>query len=117
MVAPSATNGEEEVEEDVEIERTVEKEDITTNAFLFQNSPNPFSTQTEIKYFVPDNAENACIYVFSLNGNLLLTKPITAIGNGSVTICGNELSAGMYIYTLAIGGVEADSRRMIITEK
>ena len=69
MIAPSTTNDEEdvEVEEEIETEKPLEKEDITTNAFLFQNSPNPFSTQTEIKYFVPENAENACIYVFSAN--------------------------------------------------
>ena len=110
MFAPSTTND----EKDNVMEESPEKEDITTNAFLFQNTPNPFSTQTEIKYFVPENVENACIYVFSLNGNLLLTKPIVAMGNGSVTISGNELSAGMYIYTLAIDGLEIDSKRMIL---
>ena len=91
--------------------------DAATNAFLFQNTPNPFSTETEIKYYLPENVENACIYVFSLNGNLLLTKPIIATGNGSVTINGKELNAGMYIYTLAIDGVEVDSKRMILNEK
>ena len=88
----------------------------TANAFLFQNTPNPFSTQTEIKYFVPENANNAVIYVFSLNGNLLLTKPISQLGNGGVTINGNELEAGMYIYTLAVDGQEVDSKRMILNK-
>ena len=111
MLAPSST------EEEVKTEEIIEDEDITTNAFLFQNTPNPFSTQTEIKYYVPENTENACIYVFSLNGNLLLTKQITATSNGSVTINGSELEAGMYIYTLAIGGVEVDSKRMILADK
>ena len=108
MLAPSST-------EDNENEDLNETEDITTNAFLFQNTPNPFSTQTVIKYFVPENTRNACIYVFSLNGNLLLTKTISNTGNGSVTVSGNELNAGMYIYTLAIDGVEVDSKRMILT--
>ena len=111
MVAPSSAT---EEEDSIEI---VEEEDVATNAFLFQNTPNPFSAETEIKYYVPQNANNAVIYVFSLNGNLLLTKPITAIGNGSVTISGNELSAGMYIYTLAVDGVEVDSKRMVLSER
>lgn len=93
------------------------EEDITTNAFLFQNTPNPFCSQTEIKYFIPENAENVVLYVFSLNGKMLITKPITQLGNGSVTINGNELEAGMYIYTLAIDGQEVDSKRMILNEK
>ena len=88
--------------------------EATTNAFLFQNTPNPFTAETEIKYFVPVNADNAVIYVFSLNGNLLLTKPITQLGNGSVIINGQELEAGMYIYTLAVDGQEVDSKRMIL---
>lgn len=88
--------------------------EATTNAFLFQNTPNPFTAETEIKYFVPVNADNAVIYVFSLNGNLLLTKPITQLGNGSVIINGQELEAGMYIYTLAVDGQDVDSKRMIL---
>lgn len=101
-------------EESVE---TAEKETIATNAFLFQNTPNPFSTQTEIKYFVPEDTQNAILYVFSLNGNMLLSKPITRTGNGSITINGSELEAGMFIYTLTVNGVEVDSKRMILTDK
>ncbi len=111
MVAPSSIPNEEEINE------PFEEEDITTNAFLFQNTPNPFSTQTEIKYFVPENTDNAVLYVFSLNGNMLLSKPITQTGSGSITISGSELKPGMYIYTLAVNGVEADSKRMILTDK
>ena len=93
------------------------KQTKTTDTSIFQNTPNPFSNETEIKYYMPENADNACIYVFSLNGNLLLTKPITQMGNGSIVISNSELEAGMYIYTLAVGGVEVDSRRMVLTNE
>ena len=98
---------------------TDNKQTKTTNtsSFLFQNTPNPFRTQTEILYYLPENAENAVINVFSLNGNMLLSKPLTKTGNGSITISGSELEAGMYIYTLAIGGVEVDSKRMILNNQ
>ena len=88
-----------------------------TNAVLYQNTPNPFSAETKIKYCLPENVENAAINVYSLNGNLLLTKPITQLGNGSIIINGNELEAGMYIYTLAVDGQEVDSKRMILNSK
>lgn len=110
MLAPSSATEDEETEELIE-------EDITTNAFLFQNTPNPFSTQTEIRYYLPENAENAVLYVFSLNGNMILSEPITQTGNGIIIINGSELKPGMYIYTLAVNGVEADSKRMILTDK
>jgi len=96
---------------------TSNEEDAAFSAYLFQNMPNPFSRETEIKYYVPQNTDNAFLYVFSLQGNMLLTKPIVETGNGSVTISASELQPGMYIYTLAVNGQEVDSKRMIITEE
>lgn len=87
-----------------------------TEAVLYQNTPNPFSAETELKYNVPENAENAAINVYSLNGNMLLSRPITQTGNGSITISGNELEAGTYIYSLSVNGQEVDSKRMILVK-
>ncbi len=84
---------------------------------MFLLTPNPFSHETEIKYYVPENADNAVLYVFSLQGNMLLTKQISQMGNGSIEISASELQPGMYIYTLAVNGQEVDSKRMIITEE
>lgn len=102
---------------DAEVYKSSETIKVATNAFLFQNTPNPFSHETEIKYYVPENADNAVLYVFSLQGNMLLTKPVSQLGNGSITISASKLQPGMYIYTLAVDGQEADSKRMIITEE
>lgn len=90
--------------------------DITTNAFLFQNTPNPFTYDTEIKYFLPEGSSNATLYVFNLQGNLLITENIEGAGNGSVTINGSNLTPGMYVYSLLIDGLEVDTKRMILTE-
>ena len=84
---------------------------------LYQNEPNPFIEGTTIRYYLSENAVSACIYVFSLNGNLMLTKPIASTGNGSVNINVNEINAGVYIYTLVVDGVEVDRKRMILNEK
>ncbi len=56
-------------------------------------------------------------YLFHLNGNLILTKPIKGTGNGSITIRGNELQPGMYLYSLNVDGKEVDTKRMILTDK
>jgi len=90
--------------------------DILANAFLYQNTPNPFNTTTEIKYFLPEGSTNAYIYVFNLQGGLLLSYPLTVNGFGSVIINGSELNAGMYIYSLVIRGQQAETKRMILTK-
>lgn len=38
-------------------------------------------------------------------------------GKSSLTIHGNELKPGMYMYTLIVDGKIIDSKRMILTEK
>ena len=89
---------------------------VLANAFLYQNTPNPFNTTTEIKYFLPEESTNAYIYVFNLQGNLLLTYNLSDNGFGSVVINGSSLNAGMYIYSLVVNGQEAETKRMILTK-
>lgn len=89
---------------------------VLANAFLYQNTPNPFNTTTEIKYFLPEGSTNAYIYVFNLQGNLLLTYNLNNNGFGSVVINGSSLNAGMYVYSLVIDGQEAETKRMILTK-
>lgn len=84
-------------------------------AVLFQNNPNPFSGNTEIRMSLPETAAQANIIVYNLEGKQLKVIPIRTRGNASVTIQGNDLSAGMYIYTLIIDNKVMDSKRMILT--
>lgn len=84
-------------------------------AFLYQNNPNPFNQTTEIKYFLPENVSNAYIYVFNMQGALQLTFNLTETGFGSISINASQLNAGMYFYTLAVGGKEIETKKMILT--
>jgi hypothetical protein len=86
------------------------------NAYLFQNIPNPFSSTTEINYFVPQEINSAILYVFDMKGAIIKTLPILSKGQGSVDIYGYELNPGMYIYSLLVDGKEVDTKRMILTE-
>ncbi len=85
-------------------------------AKLYQNRPNPFTGETEIAYYIPIDAVSADLYIFSLGGELLRTYPISAFGNGSVTISGSTFTAGMYIYSLVVDGNIVDNKRMILTK-
>ncbi len=86
----------------------------TTNAFLYQNVPNPFSEETEIRYFLPEETRQAYIYIFDMQGNLL--KKENAMGQDYMIVKGTELHAGMYIYSLIVNGKEVDTKRMILTK-
>ncbi len=87
-----------------------------TGAMLYQNSPNPFSSNTVIEYYIPDNAIGANLYIFTLNGELLETYPINTFGNGSISIDGATLNAGMYLYSLVVDEQIVDTKRMILTK-
>lgn len=82
---------------------------------LYQNNPNPFNQQTSIEYFIPTNAKSAIIMVFDLNGKLINTIPVTNFGIGAITINGNELYPGMFIYSLIVDEKIIDTKRMILT--
>ena len=83
---------------------------------LYQNSPNPFSVSTTIKYSLSNDITSAEILIFDMQGTLIRTEPIAVNGSGSVTIEGSTLTPGMYIYTLIANGNEIDTKRMILTK-
>jgi hypothetical protein len=82
---------------------------------LSQNTPNPFTSQTEIKYFVATGVKNASIYIFDIQGKML-QKIDASIGQNSVVIQGSTLQAGIYLYSLVADGQEVDTKRMILTK-
>ena len=93
----------------------IERTSGNTEASLLQNTPNPFSERTTIRFSVPDDATSAYIYIFDMTGKMQRQIPIDA-SMDSVTINGYELSPGMYIYSLVIGGKEVDTKRMILSK-
>ena len=85
------------------------------NAKLYQNTPNPFTERTEIRFSLPDETQNAYIYIFDMQGKMLRQIPVDP-SMQSVTINGYELSAGIYLYSLAVNGQEIDTKRMILSK-
>lgn len=94
-------------------------DDTSTNelsAVLYQNTPNPFSHSTEIKYYLSETVTNALLCIYNLQGKQLKQISIIERGNGSQTINGSEFSAGIYLYGLIADGQQIDVKRMILTE-
>ena len=82
---------------------------------LYQNTPNPFTERTTIRFSLPEDAQNAYIYIFDMTGKMQKQIPVDA-SMQSITINGYELSAGMYIYSLVVNGKEMDTKRMILSK-
>jgi len=83
---------------------------------LYQNTPNPFTQSTEIKYYLPLATKQAMLYLYNMQGTQVKAITITLFGNGSVVINANELQAGMFYYTLVANGSEVDTKKMIVTQ-
>jgi len=88
---------------------------IFEKAKLFQNTPNPFSSQTQIRFTLPDDAKSSYIYIFDMTGKMQKQIAVNS-SMESVTINGYELSAGIYLYSLVVNGQEVDTKRMILSK-
>jgi hypothetical protein len=86
------------------------------NPILYQNNPNPFSQQTQIKCFIPDNAQVSTIYIYDMQGTQIQKIPVNGKANETITIHGSELKAGMYMYSLIIDGKVIDTKKMVLTD-
>ena len=84
-------------------------------AKLAQNTPNPFTERTTIRFTLPEDVQNAYIYIFDMTGKMQKQLPVDA-SMQSIAINGYELSAGMYIYSLVVNGKEVDTKRMILSK-
>jgi len=86
---------------------------------LFQNQPNPFSSDTQIAFDLPQ-AGAAELAIYSPDGRLVRTLAGGERSAGRQTVhwdglddAGHKAAGGVYFYTLRAPGVE-ESRRMIL---
>lgn len=89
---------------------------LVPEASLFQNRPNPFTGYTEIPCIIPEESMEAYLYIYDLQGKQIRKIVCDDRGQIIISIDGNSLGAGMYLYALIIDGQEIDSKRMIITD-
>lgn len=81
---------------------------------LYQNSPNPFSSNTEIKFYVTSE-EQVNISVYNALGKLVYEKSTQSqIGENKLNINTENWSNGLYFYSLKYKGA-ISTKRMIVT--
>lgn len=101
------------------IEKTVSIDNNSTkngdDAILFQNIPNPYSTQTAIKCLIPSTVKSAIINIYDLNGTQIKTIEIIERGEVTTTISASELHAGMYLYSLISDNKIIGTKTMVLT--
>lgn len=85
-------------------------------AKLYQNAPNPWSSETVIRYSLPQSVATACIYIYDMQGSQLKSIPAQGRGESQVTLTARDLKAGMYLYALVADGQLIDSKQMILTK-
>ena len=87
-----------------------------TAARLYQNAPNPWSSETVIRYSLPQDVKQAVIYIYDMQGAQLKSIPAPGRGESQVTLTAHDLKAGMYLYALVADGALVDSKQMILTK-
>lgn len=89
--------------------------DVPKEFGLSQNYPNPFNPSTTISYALPE-ASDVSIDVFNVLGRKVgsLVNQRKTAGNHTVQFQADNLSSGIYFYTLRVGGRVLKSQRMLL---
>jgi hypothetical protein len=85
----------------------------TDNFMLYQNEPNPYTSSTTIRYFIPENVSDVKITFQDASGKNLKEVKLNQTGQGSIAVDGNELINGLYTYSLVINGKVVDVKKMV----
>lgn len=80
---------------------------------LSQNVPNPFAEQTTINYFLPDNTVKAQMLFYDVRGILIKSVDLIKNGKGALNVFANDLTNGIYTYTLVVDGKIIESKKMV----
>lgn len=81
---------------------------------LYQNQPNPFSSSTDIKFYV-EGEDDATITVYNTLGSVVHQQTIkTTLGENKVTFNASHLSSGTYIYSLKYKNAITTKRMMVV---
>lgn len=82
------------------------------DAFLGQNSPNPYSDYTSINYELPESAQGGKMQFFDMMGKLIKTVDLTD-KVGIVEVSTQDLPSGTYTYSLLVDNARVATKRMV----
>lgn len=81
---------------------------------LYQNIPNPFTVGTKINYYLPKSTMGASMVFYDSYGNQIKTVELSQTGNGTLNITPDNLTNGIYSYSLIVNGNVIDTKRMVL---
>ncbi len=92
------------------------KSTIPDKAMLYQNTPNPFSESTIIRYTL-DKPADASLVVKDMKGRTVYKETLKKGAlDGQVEIQAGRLAPGLYTYSLVSGTHTLDTKKMVVTE-
>jgi hypothetical protein len=105
-------NSEQNSEQATVIDVTLQSKAIVLNPA----SPNPFKESTSITFFIPEGTKNVKMIFTDSQANILKEVDIPQTGKGEIKVYAQDLSTGIYTYTLVADGVTIDSKKMVCTK-
>ncbi len=84
--------------------------------YIDQNIPNPFDAETQISYFIPQNATSASIVISTVNGQFIKEVSISDTGNGILKLNASDIPTGTYTYSLMVDGTVIATNKMILAK-
>jgi len=85
---------------------------------LNQNYPNPFNPVTNISFYI-ENESNVSLKIYNSAGmevETLVNNEQMEAGTRSIIFSGDNLSSGIYFYTLFINGSKFDTKKMMLVK-
>jgi hypothetical protein len=93
--------------------------EMPENCKLYQNYPNPYNLSTNIKYQITNNKKqisNVTLKVYNVLGieveTLVNEKQLPGIYE--IKLNSENLSTGLYFYTLLIDGIRVDTKKLVL---
>jgi len=75
--------------------------------------PNPFAEHTTITYFIPEDVIKAQIIFYDTKGTVLKTVDVLENGAGQINVYAQDLSSGVYSYSLIADGKLIETKKMV----
>lgn len=93
---------------------TVGLDELLADVEFSEAYPNPASNHTSFNYVLPEGVRNARLMIYDMLGNAVKERIITDM-EGKIVINTNELTSGLYFYSLVVNDQIAFSKKLIIS--
>jgi hypothetical protein len=94
---------------------SAERPNFTSRSTLYQNTPNPLSNETTIKYNVVIMRKGAAIVICDHSGRIVEKRSVE-VGEGAINFNSGNMPAGVYTYTLVVDDEVVETKKMLIAK-